>query len=147
RECLAAQLAERDRLDPAMRALLDNLDLLARRDLRALMGRCGGDAADLADMIRGIPAPGPQPRASYDAEPARAIVPDLLMRPASGDGWLIELNPDTMPRVLVNEGFHARVVARASKAERVFLADHLASANWLVRSLQQRAQTILKVAG
>jgi RNA polymerase sigma-54 factor len=69
------------------------------------------------------------------------------MRPAPGEAWLIELNPDTMPRVLVNEGFHARIVARASKAERVFLADHLASANWLVRSLQQRAQTILKVAG
>jgi RNA polymerase sigma-54 factor len=146
RECLAAQLADRNRLDPAMAALLDNLELLARRETRRLMALCGVDSEDLADMIGEIKALDPKPGASYDAEPARAIVPDLLMRAASGDGWLIELNPDTMPRVLVNEGFHARIVTRVNKAERVFLADQLASANWLVRSLQQRAQTILKVA-
>jgi RNA polymerase sigma-54 factor len=146
KECLAAQLAEKNRLDPAMRTLLDNLELLARRDMRGLMSRCGVDAEDLADMIAEIKALDPKPGASYDVEPARAVIPDLLMRPAPGDSWVIELNPETMPRVLVNEGFHARIAPRANKADRVFLADHLASANWLVRSLQQRAQTILKVA-
>ena len=146
RECLAAQLLERNRLDPAMAALLDNLELLARRDTRALMATCGVDAEDLREMIAEIRALDPKPAANYDAEPVRAVVPDLLMRAAPGDTWIIELNPDTMPRVLVNEGFHARVTPKASKADRVFIADHLASANWLVRSLQQRAQTILKVA-
>jgi RNA polymerase sigma-54 factor len=146
KECLAVQLAEKNRLDPAMAALLNNLELLARRDLRALMSRCGVDAEDLTEMIAEIRALDPKPGASYDVEPMRAIVPDLLMRAAPGDTWVIELNPDTMPRVLVNEGFHARVAPKASKADRVFLADYLASANWLVRSLQQRAQTILKVA-
>jgi len=146
KECLAAQLADKNRLDPAMLTLLDNLELLARRDLRGLMSRCGVDAEDLADMIGEIKALDPKPGASFDAEPVRAVVPDLLMRPAPGDSWVIELNPDTMPRVLVNEGFHARIAPRANKADRVFLADQLASANWLVRSLQQRAQTILKVA-
>jgi len=146
KECLAAQLADKNRLDPAMRALIDNLDLLARRDLRGLMTRCDVDAEDLADMIAEIRALDPKPGASFDFEPVRAVVPDLLMRPAPGDSWVIELNPDTMPRVLVNEGFHARIAPRANKADRVFLADQLASANWLVRSLQQRAQTILKVA-
>jgi len=146
KECLAAQLADRNRLDPAMRSLLDNLDMLARRDLRGLMSRCAVDAEDLADMIGEIKALDPKPGASYDVEPVRAVVPDLLMRSAPGDSWVIELNPDTMPRVLVNEGFHARIAPRANKTDRVFLADQLASANWLVRSLQQRAQTILKVA-
>ena len=146
KECLAAQLEDKNRLDPAMRTLLDNLELLARRDMRGLMSRCGVDAEDLADMITEIRALDPKPGASFDAEPVRAIIPDLLMRAAPGDAWLIELNPDTMPRVLVNEGFHARIAPRANKADRVFLADQLASANWLVRSLQQRAQTILKVA-
>lgn len=146
RECLAAQLADKNRLDPAMMTLLDNLDLLARRDLRGLMSRCGVDSEDLADMIGEIKALDPKPAASFDAEPVRSIVPDLLMRAAPGDTWLIELNPDTMPRVLVNEGFHARVAPKASKADRVVLADYLASANWLVRSLQQRAHTILKVS-
>jgi RNA polymerase sigma-54 factor len=146
KECLAAQLEDKNRLDPAMRTLLDNLELLARRDLRGLMSRCGVDSEDLADMIGEIKALDPKPGASYDVEPARAIIPDLLMRAAPGETWLIELNPDTMPRVLVNEGFHARISPKASKADRVFIADQLASANWLVRSLQQRAQTILKVA-
>jgi RNA polymerase sigma-54 factor len=146
KECLAAQLADKNRLDPAMQTLLDNLELLARRDLRALMARCGVDAEDLAEMIAEVRALDPKPGASFDVEPVRAVVPDLLMRPAPGDSWVIELNPDTMPRLLVNEGFHARVTPRANKADRVFLADQLASANWLVRSLQQRAQTILKVA-
>jgi RNA polymerase sigma-54 factor len=74
------------------------------------------------------------------------LVPDILMRTSPDGGWVIELNPDTMPRLLVNERFYARVAPRARKQDRMFLAEHLASANWLVRSLQQRAQTILKVA-
>jgi RNA polymerase sigma-54 factor len=146
KECLAAQLADKNRLDPAMLMLLDNLELLGRRDLRGLMSRCGVDSEDPADMIGEIKALDPKPGASFDSEPVRAVVPDLLMRAAPGDSWIIELNPDTMPRVLVNDGFYARISPRANKADRVFLADQLASANWLVRSLQQRAQTILKVA-
>jgi RNA polymerase sigma-54 factor len=146
KECLAAQLAERNRLDPAMATLLDNLDLLARRDLRRLITLCGVDADDLTDMIAEIRALDPKPAASYEAVPAQLVVPDILLRPSPSDGWLIELNPDTMPRLLVNERFYARVAPRAQKQDRVFLAEHLASANWLVRSLQQRAQTILKVA-
>jgi RNA polymerase sigma-54 factor len=146
KECLAAQLAERNRLDPAMATLLDNLDLLARRDLRRLIMLCGVDADDLADMIAEIRALDPKPAASYEAAPAQLVVPDILLRPSPSDGWLIELNPDTMPRLLVNERFYARVAPRAQKQDRVFLTEHLASANWLVRSLQQRAQTILKVA-
>jgi RNA polymerase sigma-54 factor len=146
RECLAAQLAERNRLDPAMAALLDNLDLLARRDLRRLLAICGVDVDDLTDMIAEIRTLDPKPAASYEAAPTQLVVPDILLRTSPSDGWLIELNPDTMPRLLVNERFYARVAPRARKQDRVFLAEHLASANWLVRSLQQRAQTILKVA-
>ena len=146
RECLAAQLAERNRLDPAMAAMLDNLELLARRDLRRLMTVCGVDSEDLTDMIAEIRALDPKPAASYDVAPAQIVVPDVLMRRGPDEGWIIELNPETMPRLLVNERFYARVAPRARKEERLFLAEQLASANWLVRSLQQRAQTILKVA-
>jgi len=146
RECLAAQLAERNRLDPAMAALLDNLDLLARRELRRLSVICGVDAEDLADMIAEIRSLDPKPGASHDDAPAQLVVPDILMRAGPEGEWLIELNPDTMPRLLVNERFYARVAPRARREDRLFLAEQLASANWLVRSLQQRAQTILKVA-
>jgi RNA polymerase sigma-54 factor len=145
-ECLAAQLAERNRLDPAMAALLDNLDLLARRELRRLSVICGVDAEDLADMIAEIRSLDPKPGANYDDAPAQLLVPDILMRAGPEGDWLLELNPDTMPRLLVNERFYARVAPRARKEDRLFMAEQLASANWLVRSLQQRAQTILKVA-
>ncbi len=146
RECLAAQLAERNRLDPAMQALLDNLDLLGRRDLRQLMAVCGVDAEDMADMIAEIRALDPKPGANWESEPARAVIPDILMRASPEGGWLLELNPQTLPRVLVNQQFFARIAPRAAKEERGFLAEQLASANWLVKSLQQRTQTILKVA-
>ena len=146
KECLAAQLAELDRLDPAMAALLDNLELLAHRDMRRLMAICGVDADDLTDMVAEIRALDPKPAASYETTPVQLVVPDILMRPGPDETWLIELNPETMPRLLVNDRFYARVAPRARREERLFLAEHLASANWLVRSLQQRAQTILKVA-
>jgi RNA polymerase sigma-54 factor len=145
-ECLAAQLAERNRLDPAMQALLDNLDLLARRELRRLLAICGVDSEDLADMITELRGLDPKPASSYEETPVQLIVPDLLMRTTPDGGWQIELNPETMPRLLVNEQFYARVAPRARREDRLFLTEHLTNANWLVRSLQQRAQTILKVA-
>jgi RNA polymerase sigma-54 factor len=145
-ECLSAQLAERDRLDPAMQALLENLDLLARRDLRRLMAICGVDAEDLADMIAEIRQLDPKPGVAFDDAPAQPLLPDVLMRPAADGSWMLELNPETMPRLLVNQSFYARVAPRAARAERTFMAERLQTANWLVKSLQQRAQTILKVA-
>ncbi|HYZ31092.1 MAG TPA: RNA polymerase factor sigma-54 [Crenalkalicoccus sp.] len=147
KECLAVQLAERNRLDPAMAALLDNLELLARRDRAALMQRCGVDAEDLADMIAELRRLDPKPGAAFDAAPAPVLVPDVLMRRAPDGGWILELNPETLPRVLVNRGFHARAqVGLRSREERAFLAERLQSATWLVKSLEQRANTILKVA-
>ena len=145
-ECLAAQLAERNRLDPAMQALLDNLELLARRELKRLQSVCGVDNADLAEMIAEIRALDPKPGAAHDASPLVTIVPDVLTREKPDGSWILELNPETMPRLLVSEAFHARVLVRADREDRTFVAEKLASANWLIKSLQQRAQTILKVA-
>ena len=146
KECLAVQLQERNRLDPAMQTLLDNLDLLAKRENKRLMALCGVDGEDLTDMIAEIRALDPKPGATWDTTPAQMVVPDLLMRSLPDGIWIIELNPETMPRVLVNDRFYAKVVPSAKKEEKNFLTERLASANWLVRSLQQRAQTILKVA-
>lgn len=148
RECLAVQLAERNRLDPAMAALLDNLPLLAARDTRRLLELCGVDREDLSDMIAEIRRLDPKPGADFEASAPQPLIPDVLMRAApgvSGD-WLLELNPETLPRVLVSQTFSARVLRRASRDEKLFLTEKLQTANWLVKSLQQRAQTILKVA-
>ena len=151
RECLAVQLAERNRLDPAMSILLDNLELLARREQRRLIALCGVDAEDFADMVAELRQLDPKPGALYDATPPQPLVPDVLMRrtpstEAEGGAWILELNPETMPRVLVNHRFHARVAHRAPREDKAFLAEKLQTANWLVKSLHQRAQTILKVA-
>ena len=110
------------------------------------MTLCGVDAADLTDMIAEIRALDPKPAASYDGEVAPPVVPDLLLRPAADGSWVVELNPETMPRLLVNERFYAQIVPNAKREDKTFLTERLASANWLVRSLQQRAQTIIKVA-
>ena len=146
RDCLAAQLADRNRLDPAMEALLDNLELLARRDLRALMQVCEVDGEDLTQMMSEIRALDPKPGAGWDDGPLQQVIPDVLMRALPDGEWFIELNPETMPRVLVNEHYHARVSAKAGREERSYLGENLSSANWLVKSLQQRSNTILKVA-
>jgi RNA polymerase sigma-54 factor len=147
RECLAVQLAEMNRLDPAMQALLDNLELLARRDLKSLMRICGVDAEDMQEMVAELRRLDPKPGAAFDSTPPPAVVPDVLMRRAPDGSWIVELNPETLPRVLVNRGFHARAqVGSRTREDRAFLAEQFQSANWLVKSLEQRANTILKVA-
>jgi RNA polymerase sigma-54 factor len=145
-ECLAAQLRERNRLDPCMAALLEHLEHLGRRDMRHLMTACQVDWEDLQEMVAELRALDPKPGANWDSTPLQPVIPDVLMRAAPGGDWLLELNPDTMPRVLVNETFYAKVSRHAERDAKLFLSERLATANWLVKSLHQRAQTILKVA-
>ena len=146
-ECLALQLAERDRLDPAMQALLANLDMLARRDFAGLRRVCGVDAEDVADMLAEIKALNPKPGAGLGGPPVQTLVPDVVVRAGTNGTWTVELNGDAMPRVLVNQAYYARVAGSArGPREIAYLGDALQSANWLVKSLDQRARTILKVA-
>jgi RNA polymerase sigma-54 factor len=145
-ECLALQLAEQNRLDPAMRALLDNLDLLAARDFAGLRRRCGIDEDDLLDMISEIKACDPKPGLRFAETEVRPVVPDVLVRPAPDGGWMVELNEEVLPRVLVDHSYAATISASGDVAGRSFLAGCLKQANWLAKSLDQRARTILKVA-
>ena len=146
-ECLALQLRDRNRLDPAMQALIDNLPMLAARNAQALLRLCHVDADDLADMVAEIKSLDPRPGLAFDAPQAQPIVPDILMRAQPDGGWIVELNTETLPRVLVNNRYYARISRAArSKGERDYLTDRLQAANWLVKSLHQRATTILKVA-
>jgi RNA polymerase sigma-54 factor len=146
-ECLAIQLRERDRFDPAMQKLIENLPLLASRDVAQLMRICGIDAEDLAEMVAEIKSLDPKPGLAFDGEPAPPVTPDILMRPQAGGGWHVELNSETLPRVLVNQRYYAKVSKAAKgRSDREYLAERLQSANWLVKSLHQRATTILKVA-
>jgi RNA polymerase sigma-54 factor len=146
-ECLALQLKDRNRWDPCMEALVANLHLLAARDFEGLRRLCSVDAEDLNEMITEIRSLNPKPGESFDRELPQPITPDILMRVQPGGGWLIELNSETLPRVLVNTRYYSRV-ARGSlkREEKDYLSERLQSANWLVKSLHQRANTILRVA-
>ncbi|MVA96888.1 RNA polymerase factor sigma-54 [Nitratireductor sp. CAU 1489] len=145
-ECLALQLERRQRLDPAMRALLDHLDLLARRDFAALRKLCGVDESDLIDMLTEIRALDPKPGSAFLHSGIETVLPDVVVSAAPHGGWAVELNPDALPRVLVDQTYFARVSREASSAEdREFVSQCMQNANWLTRSLDQRARTILKV--
>lgn len=146
-ECLAIQLRDRDRYDPAMQALIANLPLLAKRDFATLKRICGVDDEDIADMVAEIRRLDPKPGRAFGGSAAETVVPDVFIRAAPDGSWLVDLNPDTLPRVLVNQTYHARVTKAArSDVDKAFIAECLQTANWLTRSLEQRARTILKVA-
>ncbi|TDQ82129.1 RNA polymerase RpoN-/SigL-like sigma 54 subunit [Dongia mobilis] len=146
-ECLALQLKERNRFDPAMAALLAHLDLLAKHDRNQLMKVCGVDAEDLAEMVGEIRALNPKPGASFEPVEIQAVVPDILVWRRPDGSWSVELNSEQLPRLLVNQHYHAQVLPKAhNKVERDYLNERLATANWLVKTLHQRATTILKVA-
>jgi RNA polymerase sigma-54 factor len=146
-ECLMLQLKEQDRYDPAMAALVANLPLLARRDMAALKRACGVDDEDLRDMVAELKGLTPRPGAAFGGEAAQPVAPDVFVREGQGGLWHVELNSDTLPRLLVDQRYHAEVSKAArSDQEKAFVSDCLAQANWLVRSLDQRARTILKVA-
>src|SRR5215468_5970143 len=146
-ECLAIQLRELDRLDPAMEALLGHLELVAKRDFPALRKICGVDEEDLVDMIGEIKHLNPKPGLAFSSVLLQPIVPDVFVRRGADGAWLVELNHDTLPKVLVNQGYYAKVSKTAKKdTDKSYLAECLQTATWLVRALDQRAKTILKVA-
>ena len=146
-ECLALQLKECDRYDPAMQALVGHLDLLAKRDLATLRRICGVSEEDLDDMIAEIRHLNPKPGLAFGTTLVQPIVPDVFVRQGPDDGYTVELNSDTLPKVLVNQSYYAQVAGGAKNdTDKTYLADCLQTATWLIRALDQRAKTILKVA-
>lgn len=150
-DCMALQLEERGQLDKPMRSLLENLNMLADHDFKALAEKCGVNETYLQDMIGDIRALNPKPAAEFDHLVVQTAIPDVLMKrlPKNlGGGWRVELNSETLPRVLVNNEYYTEVAKSATqKKDKEYLTTQLQNANWLVRAMDQRAQTILKVAG
>lgn len=145
-ECLALQLRDKNRFDPAMQALIDHLELAAKRDFAGLKRRCGVDMDDLTEMLGEIRALDPKPGRGFSSAPVETVIPDIFVREEQGGTWGIELNPETMPRVLVNRTYYAQIDrATLSVDEKSYLSEQLQSASWLVKSLDQRARTMIKV--
>jgi RNA polymerase sigma-54 factor len=146
-ECLSIQLRERNRFDPAMQALVTHLDLLAKRDIPGLRKVCGVSEEDLIDMIGEIRHLNPKPGLAFGSTLVQPIVPDVFVRPGADGGFLVELNSETLPKVLVNQSYYSQVARTArNDKEKTYLADCLQTATWLIRALDQRARTILKVS-
>jgi RNA polymerase sigma-54 factor len=145
-ECLILQAKEADRYDPCMARLIDNLDLVARGALPQLKRLCAVDDEDLADMIRELRGYDPKPGCRFGGERTPAVVPDLFVAPRAS-GWAVEINAATLPRLLVNRAYYVELAGgRQDKTSRAWLSECLASANWLVKALDQRQRTIIKVA-
>jgi RNA polymerase sigma-54 factor len=147
RECLALQLRERDRLDPAMAALLDHLPLVAEANLPGLLRVTGVLPDDLPEMIAELKALNPKPGLAFAHETVHAVVPDIFVYPVGGGRWGVELNNATLPKVLVDTGYYAEVAHKRGDARlRAYASERFQSANWLVKALDQRARTVLRVA-
>jgi len=146
-ECLALQAREADRYDPCMERLLDNLDLIAKGELARLRRICGVDDEDFADMLAELRGYDPKPGLRFAAGGGDAVTPDILIGARSDGGWDVRLNEATLPRLIVNRSYYVEMRGACDdKAARGWLSDKLADANWLVKALDQRARTILKVA-
>jgi RNA polymerase sigma-54 factor len=144
-ECLALQAREADRYDPCMARLIDNLDLVARGDVARLKRLCEVDDEDFADMLSELRAYDPRPGLRFGGGGEAAVVPDILLRPV-GAGWDIALNEATLPRLIVNRSYYLELREGGDKASQAWLKEQLNEANWLLKALDQRARTILRVA-
>lgn len=146
-ECLALQLKERNRLDPAMQTFLDNLAMVAKHDLSGLAQVCGVSRVDVLDMIAEIRELTPRPGAAFAGETTHSVAPDVFVRELPTGAFGVELNSDTLPRVLMDRTYYAEVSSMARRdKEKEFIEECAANANWLIKSLDQRARTILKVS-
>jgi len=146
-ECLSIQLNEQDRCDPAMELMIRHLDLVAQNDISSLCKLCSVDAEDIAEMVNEIRGLNPKPGLAFGAEVTQTVVPDVFVNKHTKGGWLVRLNSENLPKVLVNLNYYSKVSAKATNEEdRSYLSENLNAANWLVKALDQRAKTILKVA-
>lgn len=147
KECLALQLREKGLLNDSMLTMLDNLTMLAKHDLSKLASVCDVSKDELMVMISTLKTLAPKPGLAFGASMAAAIQPDVFIRETPQGGWAVELNSDTLPRVLVNNRYFAEVCKPGADDEtRTFMTECHQTASWLVKSLDQRARTILKVA-
>jgi len=145
-ECIAIQARDVDRYDPAMAILIDHLELVARGDIAALMRLCQLDREDVMDMIHELRNYDPKPGLRYGSDPASPVIADVLVHKDREGGWHVELNQATLPRLIIDREYHATLAAGAPRATTSFLNECLSDANWLMKALDQRARTIVKVA-
>ena len=157
-ECLRLQLLDAGTLDPSMDALLDKLPLLTERGPEALAAAAGIEPDDLPRFLDRLRALDPRPGLALAGVAAPAIVPDLIVGPATdalhGDGehacrlgpWVAAINPDTSPRLALDRAGLERLRGQArNQAERAYLRERTDEASWLIQAIERRRATILRL--
>lgn len=145
-ECLRIQLDEKGRLDAPMEIFLTNMSLLAEGNVQALRKLCNVDDEELQLIIADVRSCNPRPASHFSHDMAEAVTPDVLVRRGK-QGWMIELNPEALPRVLINQQYATELSGRTKDKEaKKYVSEQMQNASWLVKALNQRAETILKVA-
>ena len=145
RECLRLQLMDRQQVTPAMDILLNNLPLLAQKNYNALMKLCGSSKETLIQMIDHIKSLNPKPASSFASGITQTLIPDVLIEQKNDGGWLLELNPETLPKLGINRKYTMHLGKDGTETDQ-YIKDTHARAAWLIKSLDQRSQTILKVS-
>ena len=147
RECLSLQLREAGKLTDPMQALLDNLPMLAGHDQAGLRKVCDVDQETLLNLVGQLKSLSPKPGLAYGGDVAAAVEPDVSVKETPQGGWAVELNADTLPRVLVNNRYFAEICGKnTDETTKMFMTECHQTASWLVKALDQRARTVLKVA-
>jgi RNA polymerase sigma-54 factor len=146
-ECLRIQLSDHGTLTEGIDLFLQNLNLLGQNKLAELKAITNLGDEGLRDAVATIRKLNPKPGLAYGSEQVQVVIPDVYVTESPDGGWKVELNAETLPRVIANETYFTQL-SKENKSEdgKKFLQEQIADANWLVRSLDQRARTILKVS-
>lgn len=147
-ECLKLQLAQMDELTEDVERLLDHIELLGKGDLKRVCKECSLQIEVLQEILTLIKTLNPKPGALFEKTQAQTRIPDIIVRRFPSDnGWRVDLNTETLPKVLVDRPYYSTLKNQAGKKqEKQYITQQLNAANWLVKAMDQRAQTILKVA-
>jgi RNA polymerase sigma-54 factor len=142
-ECLRLQLEEVEALTPAMQAVVNNLEMLARQDLAGLAKIAGTSVEEVAELAKKIQTLNPKPGLKYGGGDVNTVTPDVVVTRGDG-GWRVELNSAALPKVLVSS--EAQKYLSGSAETKKYVNERINRAQWLIKALAQRAQTIYKVA-
>lgn len=148
-ECLLVQLrqfsSDTPYLAEAQTIIRDHTEFLANRDFRSLMRVTKLKEDELKEVMRLIHSLNPRPGADVIREEQQYVIPDVSVVKVKGR-WLVELNPDAMPKVRINQQYAAMSRTAKNSADTQFIRSHLQEAKWFLKSLESRNETLLKVA-
>lgn len=149
RDCLLIQLSQFDKTTPwleeARLIISDHLDLLANHDFRTLMRVTRLKEDVLKEAVNLIQSLDPRPGQSIQTGEPEYVIPDVLVRKHNGQ-WTVELNSDSIPRLQINQHYASMCNNARNDGDSQFIRSNLQDAKWLIKSLESRNDTLLRVS-